>query len=285
MTSPRSCTLDVPGARIHYEVRGRGPVLALVHGGAGDAGVFDRIAPALATRFTVVVPDRRGHSRSPLERPGSTPRVAEHSEDLRRLLDAVTEEPALVYGSSSGAVVALDLLARHPERVRTVVAHEPPLIELLPDAAVYRRLFADVRVTFRRQGVATAMGQFLTAVGLVGPGWRPPAPEELPPALREMMARMAANEPFFLEHELPEVTGYLPDAQALRAVADRLLLAVGSQSGQQMAAVCCTALARTLGRATTQLPGGHTGYVEDGVDFAGRLAELLAAPGDIPRPL
>lgn len=279
MSALRTGTLDVPGARLYFEVRGRGPVLALVHGGAGDAGVFDRIAPALADRFTLVVPDRRGHSRSPLADPGSAPRVEEHSDDLRRLLDTLTEEPALVFGSSSGAVVALDLLARHPERVRTVIAHEPPMIGLLPDAAAYRRLFADVEVTFRRQGAEVAMQQFLTGVGLADDRPEPPPQAELPSVVRELMERMAATVPFFLAHELSTVTAYEPDVDALRTVADRLVLAVGGRSRTQMAARACIALAGRLGLATTEFPGGHAGYVEDGIDFAGRLAQVLGDPG------
>ncbi|MEV0369660.1 alpha/beta hydrolase [Streptomyces sp. NPDC050636] len=275
MSAPRTGTLDVPGARIHHEVRGRGPVLVLIHGGAGDAGVFDQIAAVLAERFTLVVPDRRGHSRSPLDDPSATPRVAEHSDDVSRLLGALTEEPAFVYGSSSGAVVALDLLTRHPERVRTVIAHEPPLVALLPDAAAYRRLFADVRVTFRRQGAAVAMRQFRAGMSFDDGGRGTPPLSELPPFMRQLMGRMLANEPFFLERELPELTAYEPDDGALKTVADRLLIAVGSDSREQMAARAGAALAARLGLATTELPGGHTGYVESGPAFATRLSEIL----------
>ncbi|KIZ17748.1 alpha/beta fold hydrolase [Streptomyces natalensis] len=275
MTTPRAATLDVPGARLYYEVRGRGPVLVLIHGGAGDAGVFHEIAGPLAEHFTVVAPDRRGHSRSPLVPPGGTPRVAEHSDDIHRLIGELTDEPALVYGSSSGAVVALDLLARHPERVRRVLAHEPPALGLLPDAAAYRRLFDEVRATHRRQGAAVAMRQFLTGVGLVDDTWEMPPLSQLPPDIRELMERMAANEPFFLEHELIEVTSYEPDTDALRKAADRLLIGVGRDSAGQTPGRMGAALAGRLGLEITELPGGHTGYVEDAGAFAARLVELL----------
>ncbi|MFJ9418077.1 alpha/beta fold hydrolase [Streptomyces sp. NPDC101227] len=279
MTAPRTGTLQVPGARLYYEVRGRGPVLVLIHGGAGDAGIFHEVVDPLAERFTVVVPDRRGHSRSPLAAPGSTPRVAEHSDDIHRLIGELSEEPALVYGSSSGAVVALDLLARHPDRVRTALAHEPPVIGLLPDAAAYRRLFADVQVTHRRQGATVAMQQFLVGVGLVEGTWEMPPLSQLPSGIRELMERLAANEPFFLEHELCEVTAYEPDTDALRKAADRLLIGVGRDSLRQMPGRTGAALAARLGLEVTELPGGHSGYVEDGGAFAARLAELLGDGG------
>ncbi|AJT68131.1 hypothetical protein T261_6519 [Streptomyces lydicus] len=276
MTTPRTGTLEVPGAEIHYEVRGSGPVLVLIHGGSGDAGVFQGIADPLAAHFTVVAADRRGHSRSPLDPPGATPPVADHSDDIGRLIGEVSDGPALVYGSSSGAVVALDLLARHPDRVRTVLAHEPPLIGLLPDAAAYRRLFADVQVTHRRQGTAVAMQQFLAGIGLTEGAQELPPPPELPGALQELMERMTANEPFFLEHELIEVTSYEPDTGALRKAADRLLVGVGRDSARQMPGRTGAALATRLGLEVTELPGGHTGYVEDPAAFAARLVELLA---------
>ncbi|MEU9113959.1 alpha/beta hydrolase [Streptomyces sp. NPDC048483] len=275
MATPRTGTLDVPGARIHYEVRGRGPLLVLVHAGAGDAGVFDWIADPLAAHFTVVAPDRRGHSRSPLDPPGTTPRVDEHSDDIHRLLGELTDEPALVYGSSSGAVVALDLLARHPDRIHTVIAHEPPLIGLLPNAADHRQLFAGVQVTLRQQGTEAAMRQFLAGVGLEDGTQKLPPLAELPAPLRALLERMAANEPFFLEHELVPVTAYAPDIDALRTAADRLLIGIGSDARRSMPGRASAALAGQLSLDLTELPGGHTGYTDNATDFAPRLAELL----------
>ena len=118
--------LAVPGTTLHYEVSGEGPVLLLISGGGTDAAAYDGVVPQLAARYTVVTYKPRGNP------PGGNPvdeRVA--AEDALALLDAVAgDDPAYVFGSSSGAITGLELLVRHPERIRLLIAHEPPAVEL-----------------------------------------------------------------------------------------------------------------------------------------------------------
>ncbi|MFI5866665.1 alpha/beta fold hydrolase [Streptomyces sp. NPDC051546] len=148
MSSPATGRLRVPGASLHYEVRGRGPLLLLIPGGTGGAAAFDGVADALAAEYTVASYDPRGLSPSPLDAPvagrgAAGQSVAEHAEDALRLLDLLSPaEPARVFGSSSGAIAALHLLTARPERLVRLVAHEPPVVEVLPDAAVHRALLA-----------------------------------------------------------------------------------------------------------------------------------------------
>src|SRR4051812_5598602 len=123
--------LDVPGARLHYKVCGEGPLLLMLPGGDGDADAADAIAGRLLDAFTVVTYDRRGLSRSPVDEPTRSPGVSTHSDDAHRLLAELTDEPALVFGVSIGALIGLDLVARHPEQVRLLIAHEPPAFDLL----------------------------------------------------------------------------------------------------------------------------------------------------------
>ena len=132
--APTAQTLEVPGARLYYEVRGRGPLVVLV-GAPMDAGPFGPLADLLAGDYTVLTTDPRGINRSPVDDPDqdSTPEM--RADDLSRLVASVDAGPAVVLGSSGGAVSALALVQAHPEQVRVVVAHEPPLIELLPDRA------------------------------------------------------------------------------------------------------------------------------------------------------
>lgn len=186
MNPPRTGTLAVPGATLHYETRGSGPVLLLIPGGAGDAGLYAGMAPELATRYTVVSYDPRGLSRSPLDVPADTPRGDEEvpvwSDDAHRLLELLSpDEEAVVLGCSSGAVVAVDLLARHPERLRRVVAHEPPLLELLEDPAPHRALFAEVRETFRTEGADAAMARLGEGLADGPPRRRPRSPPNCRP--------------------------------------------------------------------------------------------------------
>ncbi|KAB8158390.1 alpha/beta fold hydrolase [Streptomyces sp. 3MP-14] len=281
MSTPEPGTLEVPGATLYFERRGSGPVLLLIPGGAGDAGVFAGLAPHLADRFTVLALDPRGMSRSAAHDPDEAPDVAVWSEDAHRLLAALSpDREAFVLGTSSGAIVALDLLARHPEGLARVVAHEPPLLGLLPEPEPHRALFAEVRDIFRERGAGPAMARF--AEGLGGgrdAGNEPPAaeePTELPPEVREMTERMVANTPRFLDGVLVPFSGSTPDLAALGRAADRLVPAVGRESkGQEPLSGPATRLAQALGVPLATFPGGHLGVVERPEEFAAELLTVL----------
>ena len=155
MNATTTGTLKVPGASLYYEVRGSGPVLLLICGGIYDAEGFAGLAERLAADRTVVTYDRRGNSRSPLSGPPADLIVEEQADDAYRLLGAVgvtEDEPADVFGNSSGAEIALELAARYPGMVRTVVAHEPPVFELLPDFDHWRTVLAQVGDVYRADG-------------------------------------------------------------------------------------------------------------------------------------
>src|SRR5262249_35545085 len=148
-------TLHVPGATLYYQTQGSGPLLLILQGGDGDADGASALAEQLAAHYTVLTYDRRGLSRSTVDDRAATLSLATHSDDAHRLLAALAVEPALVFGASIGALIGLDLVSRHPEQVRTLVAHEPPATELLPDAdrARARRAQEDVEETFAREGI------------------------------------------------------------------------------------------------------------------------------------
>src|SRR5437868_9232212 len=125
--APTAQTLEVPGARLYYEVRGRGPLVVLV-GAPMDAGPFGPLADLLAGDYTVLTTDPRGINRSPVDDPGqdSTPEM--RADDLSRLVASVDAGPAVVFGSGGGAVSALGLVHVLPELVRVVVWDGPLLI-------------------------------------------------------------------------------------------------------------------------------------------------------------
>ncbi|KQX49365.1 MULTISPECIES: alpha/beta hydrolase [unclassified Streptomyces] len=279
-------TLPVPGATLRYETRGSGPVLLLIPGGAGDAGLFEGMADLLASAgHTVVSYDPRGLSRSPLDGPAADQSVEEWSEDAARLLDLLApDREAYVFGSSSGAIVALDLLARHPERLRRVVAHEPPLLGLLAEPAPHRALFAEVRELARTAGVGPATARFTEGLGggrSDGSGSEEerngePKPTELPPGIQEMAGRMTANMPFFLEHMLCPFSSSTPEVEGLRAAAGKLVLGVGATSaGQEPLVGPAARLAELTGVGTTEFPGGHLGCTERPAEFAEVLLTAL----------
>jgi pimeloyl-ACP methyl ester carboxylesterase len=130
--------VTVPGADLHYEIRGDGPLL-LVIGSPMAAAEFAPLADALASDHTVVTYDPRGHGSSAISGPDDDATPDQRADDIAAILDDLGAADADVFGSSGGAVTGLALVSRHAARVRTLVAHEPPLLELLPDAEDQRR--------------------------------------------------------------------------------------------------------------------------------------------------
>lgn len=273
---PATGTLAVPGARLHYEVRGSGSTLLLIPTGNGDAGPYAPLANALADRHRVITYDKRGYSRSPLDGPPEDGhRVHTDVDDARRLLAHLTTEPAHVLGGSSGAIVALALLERHPEQVRTLVSHEPPLASILPDSADWLRFYDDLYATYRASGAKPAMEIFRARMGMMG-ATKPPDNAQLPPdEVAAMLTRIRSNHDIWFETEVPYYPGYLPDMVALKSVSDRLVLAGGDTSREDFPYRPNTILAAQLGIEIVHFPGGHVGYVTHPFEFADALADLL----------
>ena len=264
-TGHRVDTLKVPGARLYYEVRGSGPVLLMIPGGPTDADLFADLAGRLADRYTVVTYDPRGNSRSRLDGPPEDWQADVHGDDAVRLLAAISTEPAYVFANSGGAQVGLDLAAHHPEKVRTLVAHEPPAVDLLPEAAQHRALLQEVYDTYRTEGVGRAMQKFLAFAGLQGG----------PPPGAEMMARLQMNFQLFFAHGVWQIIGYVPDIATLRAGAPRIVVAVGDASRGQLAHQAGVALAERLGTKVVYFPGGHGGFTTHPGAFAETLHSVL----------
>jgi pimeloyl-ACP methyl ester carboxylesterase len=268
-------TLKVPGASLHYEVHGTGPVLLLIAGGPADASVFARVADVLAKHYTVVTYDPRGNSRSSLDGPPADWQADVHGDDAARLIEAMGGGAAYVFGNSGGALVGLDLAVRHPERVRMLVAHEPPAMELLPDAAAQRAQGQEVYDTYRRHGVGPAMQKFMTLAGLKG-GPPPRAAVGQPsPEMIESMARMGRNAELFLAHGLRQAGAFVPDIRALRKGSPRIVVAAGDESEPQLAYRAAVALADRLGTTVVRFPGDHGGFMMQPDAFAAKLHEVL----------
>jgi pimeloyl-ACP methyl ester carboxylesterase len=261
--------LAVPGARLYYEVRGAGPVLLLIPGSNGDAGYFTGIADVLAEQYTVVTYDRRGFSRSVLLEPFGTAWADIHTDDARRLLAAVTGQPAHVFGSSAGAILGYDLLTRHPGLVAGLVAHEPPLAEILPDADEWRTFFTGVHDIYRTEGKGTALRRFMTGIGMDKTA-RPSTVDQ------SLLHRTAGSLDFLLEHEVRQVTGYRPNLAVLDTHQDRIILAGGRDSHEHFPYRPTTVLAARWHTDILDFPGDHVGYWSQPDEFAATLAYALA---------
>jgi pimeloyl-ACP methyl ester carboxylesterase len=211
---------SVNGTELYYEVRGAGAALLMAMGGSGDGGHFDAIADQLCDEFTVVTYDRRGNGRSRAPAGWKTTSPEEQADDAAGLLAALVRGPAVVCGTSSGAVFALCLLARHPAAMRGAILHEPALFAFLDDLDAVR---APLRA---RIGSAMETGGPKAATE---PWWRYVASDDawdkLAPDLRE---RMRASSETAFGVELGSYERYLPDDATLAAVAPSVRLLVSA---------------------------------------------------------
>ncbi|MFF3951020.1 alpha/beta fold hydrolase [Streptomyces sp. NPDC001902] len=277
MTSaPSTGSLRVNGATLHYEVRGRGPLLLLIPGGTGGAATFDDIADDLATAYTVATYDPRGMSRSTLDDPDAEQQVAEHADDALHLLDLLSpHEPARVFGASSGAITALHLLTTHPGRVARLVAHEPPVVDVLPEAPEHRALVARVQDTFRTQGLKPAMAAFAEGMKKDDDTTDPEPAIELPPRAAARVERTMGNLPLFVGRIVPAFMSYAPDTGRLKALSDRIVLAAGQDSRGELPHRAAASLAEHLGTELRYFPGSHIGLTTHPTAFGEHLREAL----------
>jgi clorobiocin biosynthesis protein CloN7 len=267
MTStPASHTLDVPGARLYYETVGTGPVLAVV-GLPMTSPPFAALAAELAGEYTVLTYDPRGFGRSTVEdvEQDATPELM--ADDVHRVLASVTDEPARVFGSSGGAVTGLALVAAHPDQVSVLVAHEPPVVELLPDAARLRSETQAIYDTYRALGPGPAFVKFMAFAGFEAPEPDPTAGPPDPPSPQDQ-----ADGERMLAHSLFPTTRYRPDVASLQAASTRVVVGVGRESGQQLPRRTAEALADALGSSVAEFPGGHGGFL--GPNQGGAAAEF-----------
>ncbi|MFG2393187.1 alpha/beta fold hydrolase [Streptomyces lavendulae] len=272
----QTSSLPVPGATLHYRLEGSGPLLLISQSGEGDADRTVDLVPHLTDAFTVLTYDRRGLSRSRLAEPGRTTSIAEHAEDVHRLLAALTDGPALMLGCSLGAVIGLHLAARHPGQVSTLVAHEPVAPRLLPAAERVRHEaeLAGIRELHRTAGLAEALAAVARSLGI------DPVRQETEPGLtpQPMDERRRANFGYFLEHDvLAVLQDTLDPAAALAGSTTRILAAVGATTPATVFDHgCVIALAELLGTGTETFPGGHNGNTTHPRAYAARLRALLA---------
>ncbi len=291
--------LAVPGGELYYEVRGSGPLL-LVVGQPMTSAPFAPVADLLAADHTVVTYDPHGVGQSTVDDPTLpvTPEI--EGDDLALIIEKVGGGPADVFGSSGGAVAGLALAAHHPETVRTLIAHEPPVTELVADAPHVRAVIDDMEDAYREGGSGAAWGKFISLVMYSGPvpedgvppaTWPPPGAEDAgdeqasesdgstgaapePPSEKQQ----ADDELFFLRMLKP-FTRYEPKVDQLRSGAPRVVIAIGEASREELASRSAVALAERLGQAPVVFPGDHGGFMADPAAFAAKIREVLARSG------
>lgn len=269
--------LDVPGASLYYEVRGSGPVLLMMPGGPADATTFRLVENDLAKRFTVVTYDPRTYSHSVLKEPVEDSQMVQvFADDVHRLLQKVAgDQKSCIFASSGGATIALDLIARHPEQLDTVVCHEPPSPSLLPNKAEARAAFDDVCETCEKEGLFPAMQKFMVLVGVQG--GPPQADHEPTPEEKEQQALMMGNMNYFFGRYIRNIGRYEPDLDAIAKAPCRVIGAVGEESDETTQLACAGGkrVAQIAGTEPVVFPGDHGGFNGKPSEFAAKLIEVL----------
>lgn len=270
-------SVTVPGAQLHYEVRGpadlaarRGGPLLLVIGSPMASAEFAPLTDALADDHTVVTYDPRGYAASTIADPNAPSSVEQRADDVNAILDDLGAESADLFGSSGGAVTALALVARYPGRIRTLVAHEPPLLELLPDAEQQRANTEAIIDTFHRDGLEAAWMHFMRNAGF------DIALDDAPPTAEEPSADEIRQTARFFDIDLRPTTRYLPNVDALKAGPSRVVIGIGVNSGNLLTYRTSTALCELLGSTPVEFPGDHGGFLEAPTEFADTLRQVLA---------
>ena len=283
-------TLEVPGAALAYDVRRNDgstePALFMIGSPMGAAG-FGTLAGHFADR-TVITYDPRGSERSQKTDPTSPVTPDDHADDLHRLIQELGAGPVDLFASSGGAINALALVARHPEDVRTLVAHEPPLASLLPDREAALAACRAIYDTYHRSGWGAGMAHFIAVVSHRGPMTdefaRQPGPD---PAMFGMPTEDdgSRTDPM-LGQSIITTPAYEPDFGALRGASTRIVLAAGAESEGELANRGAFAAAERLGTSPLIFPGAHQGFLGgeygqmgEPLAFAAKLREVLAGEG------
>jgi pimeloyl-ACP methyl ester carboxylesterase len=286
MTEPTIHTLAVDGATLTYDIRRADsptPVLFLM-GSPMGAGGFGTLSSHFTDR-TVVTYDPRGVERSTKANPATESTPDQHADDLHGIITALGTGPIDLFASSGGAVNALALVAAHPEDVRTLVAHEPPLAAILPDREGALEACRAVHDAYQQRGFGAGMARFIGVVshrGPFGPDYASqPAPD---PALFGMPTEDNGDrtDPL-LGQNIISCTHFEPDFDALRAAPTRIVMAAGAKSEGQTAYRGAIAAAERLGQQPVFFPGDHGGFLGgeygqtgDPDAFAAQLRQVLA---------
>ncbi|HEX6332192.1 MAG TPA: alpha/beta fold hydrolase [Actinomycetota bacterium] len=287
MTESAAYTLEAPGAVLTYDVRRNDattePVLLMIGSPMGGAG-FGTLSRHFADR-TVVTYDPRASERSRRTDGATETRVEEHADDLHRLIEALDAGAVDIFASSGGAVNALALVERHPEQVRTLIAHEPPAASVLPDRDEVQAAARDIHETYLRRGVGPGMAKFMALTserGLIPPDYAD-RPDPDPVAFGLPTEDDGSRDDPLLGQNMISVTTYEFDFDALRAASTRIVVAHGAESMGEMANRGATAVAERLGTTPAVFPshhggflGGEYGWAGDPNAFAEKLREVLA---------
>ncbi|WP_433393397.1 alpha/beta fold hydrolase [Micromonospora sp. KLBMP9576] len=280
MTKSQTRTLTAPDVDLVYDVRdplpgSGGHRTLLMIGQPMTAEGFAALAPHFTDR-TVVTYDPRGLGRS-VRRDGRSDHTPQtQAADLHLLIEALSTGPVDVFASSGGAVTALELVTAHPGDVGTLVAHEPPINSVLPDAGAAERARAAFHEAYQARGTGAGMAAFMAMVSWQGEFtdayFAQPAPD--PAAFGLPTDDDGSRDDPLLSKASWAISDYRPDAQALAAAPTRVVIAVGEETAGTYTARTAVAIAELLGQEAVVFPSHHGGFLDGEFGYAGKPAEF-----------
>lgn len=281
-------TLELADVDLVYDVHGplptadgRPPLVMI--GQPMDASGFQAQVQLFADR-TVVTYDPRGLGRSTRKDGGVTNEPETQAEDVHAIIVALGAGPVDMLASSGGAVTALALVTAHPDDVSTLVAHEPPIDCVLPDADAVQQARAAFTQVYQDKGWGAGMAAFIALTSWEGEitddYLARPAPD--PAAFGMPIDDDGTRDDPLLSERSWAVAHYTPDLEALKAAPTRIVVAVGEESVNVYTGRAAIALAGRLGQQATVFPshhggfmGGEFGYAGQPEAFAAKLREVL----------
>jgi esterase len=249
---------------LHHEVGGSGPAVLFISGAGGDADHFTRTAERLADEFTTVVYDRRGCSRSAPDTDGELMSIGAQADDAAALIEELGLAPAIVFGSSGGGDITLELVARRPELVRGAIVHEPALVALAGEADagdVDLQPMIELAAADPRRAMETFVREHTSDATF----------ESLDPQLRE---RILANGAHFFSRELAAFARFVPDSERIRAGGVPLRVLV-SRAGTPPLIRATVRFSEQLGLPVEPVSGHHAPYLQRPEAFAEELRPIL----------
>ncbi|MDH6244466.1 alpha/beta hydrolase [Mycobacterium sp. OTB74] len=274
----RAGRVTTEGDDLYYEVRGQGSPLLMIPPAGGDGWSYAHVAEILANEYKVITFDRRANARSTINDPQNF-EISQQSRDAAAVLRAAGEQSAVVFGNSSGAVIALDMARTQRRAVQAVVAHEAPLARLHPQARKWQRFFANVYATGFRFGTSLAALRFMFGVEL-------PVRQMIKATKNVNRHRTKSTEPYVSERqatdvliklELLPVTNYLPDFDGLKRGDATAFVGVSEYGLTRNAwyAQVAQILARRLDCDLITFPGHHVSFMDTPDEFAAVLRDVM----------
>jgi pimeloyl-ACP methyl ester carboxylesterase len=267
-------TLDLPGAKLRYHKVGQGPVLILIPGANGTGDIFLPLAERLKEHFTVVAVDRRDYGKSELTKPlpetVSDPdndyRVKRDAHDVAALAQHLSDAPIYVLGSSSGAIVAMHVLKEHPDVVKEIAFHEPPINTFLPDSNYWKEKNDEIVNMALTEGLQKAMqffGKTLNISPLDAKSMSQPVSEN-----DEEQKAQYERMMFWVEYEIRQYTHSDIKLSDLAQYNDKIVLFNGTDSIGSFPQDVNFYINEQTDIKLLDIPGGHLGYIQKPDGFA-----------------